>query len=82
MLLKFISVLHGSIGKNTFQRDVFDYIIFLGVSASCVIKNVFNIFIDTVKLFGGQKNADGELAHPYFEAVQQQIFELLNSGAS
>ena len=37
---------------------------------------------DTVKLFGSQKNADGEPAHPYFEAVRQQIFELLNSGAA
>ena len=35
---------------------------------------------DIMRIFGNQKDEHGELAHPYFEAVKDQVFELLEQG--
>jgi len=37
---------------------------------------------ETLQMFGRQTDPDGNLLHPYFEAVKQQAFDLLASGTA
>lgn len=36
--------------------------------------------IDSIRMFGRQTDRDGNLLHPYFDEVQQQVFALLDRG--
>lgn len=36
--------------------------------------------IDSIRVFGQQTDRDGNLLHPYFDEVQQQVFALLDRG--
>ena len=38
--------------------------------------------VDLIQMFGRQTDPDGNLLHPYFDEVKQQVFALLNSGAA
>ncbi|MBO6281502.1 MAG: hypothetical protein J6N49_03105 [Alphaproteobacteria bacterium] len=37
---------------------------------------------DLIRMFGRQTDQSGNLLHPYFDEVKQQVFALLNSGAA
>ena len=38
--------------------------------------------VDLIRMFGRQTDQSGNLLHPYFDEVKQQVFALLNSGAA
>ncbi len=38
--------------------------------------------VDILRMFGKATDADGNPTHPYFDAVKQQVFDLLQSGAA